>query len=220
LIDLKRYNKGVKSGKFICQLVKKIKHRIGTRSASRRFGREGFTVVEMLVVLGVTSVLASMFVSQSGVLRDQVVLFREEAQVIQSLFKAKTYSIQVLAEEEGGNKSGCGYGVFFENMGEELNGKYTIYFRKRNLDGTCPSGEEIKYNETTNTVVKSVNNIDSKIFIRGDSAANFVFIPPYPEIFIDRESNKDGKIFLCLKSQTDFCRGVEVNKVGQITSKK
>lgn len=182
--------------------------------------KEGFTLVEMLVVVGVTSVLASMFVSQSTILRDQVVLFKEEAQLVQSFFRAKTYSIQVLEEEEGGNKSGCGYGVYFENLGEELDGSYKIYFRKRNLDGTCPGGNEIKYNETTNTVLKGSFSLDKKVFLRADSARNFVFIPPYPEVFVDGNDNKNGMVYLCLKSQTDFCRGIEINKVGQITSKK
>lgn len=210
----------MKREKYLCKTTSKFKYFRNLFHKFSYLNRDGFTVVEMLVVLGVTAVLASIFVSQSGLLRDQVVLFREEAQVIQSLFKAKTFSIQVLEEEEGGGKSGCGYGVYFENTGEELNGKYTIYYRKRNIDGTCPLGGEIRYDGTTNIIDKGIFNLDSKVFIRGDSAVNFVFIPPYPEIFIDGESNKDGKVFLCLKIQTDFCRMIEVNKVGQITSKK
>ena len=41
--------------------------------------REGFTVVEMLIVLGITAVLSSLFVGYGVNLKDQISLFRNEA---------------------------------------------------------------------------------------------------------------------------------------------
>ena len=171
------------------------------------------------MVLGVTSVLVSIFVTQAGSLRDQIMLFKEEARLIQTLFKAKTNSIQVLSIEE--EKTACGYGVYLENIGEGFDPKYVSFLRDRELDDECPEDRsELVYDETTKTeILGREYNIDSRIFIEAGSNDNFVFVPPRPEVVIDGEEDKDGFISLCLKSDPDFCRKIEVNKVGQITSK-
>jgi len=200
--------------------LKKIRHKFVFLNKSKKFKTNGFTVIEMLVVLGVTSVLVSIFVVQAGDLRDQISLFKEEARLIQTLFKAKTYSIQVLSEE--GGDTACGYGVYLNGFGESEEASYLNFLRKKGADGTCPEDyADLVYDETTKTeILGSEYKIDSKVFIKGVSNNNFVFIPPKPEVVVDGEIRKDGFVFLCLKENTDFCRGIEVNKVGQITSKK
>jgi len=175
---------------------------------------EGFTLVEMLVVLGVTAMLSSIFVVQSSMLRDQVALFKEEARLIQNIYRAKTDSIQVLAADNG--EAACGYGIYITDRGlaDGASAKYDLYYNEKS--GDCP---ETVSHDSSSKIKGSSYILDSRVKIRSDSVVDITFKPPYPEVFIDGGKG-DGVIYLCLKSQEDFCRGVRVNLVGQITSVK
>jgi len=170
----------------------------------------GFTLVEMLVVLGITAMLSSVFIGYGGTIKDQVSLFREEAKMVQVLYKAKTYSVQALKNSDG--KSSCGYGVHFSN----IENSYFIYLKnERESDGTCKK-DNLNY-RNGDTQQGNKNMIDSKVHL--NNVSDIVFIPPKPEVYFYPNNSFGGKVKLCNLNES-FCREVTVNKVGQIMSGK
>lgn len=173
----------------------------------------GFTVLEMLVVLGISGALAAMFVGQGANLKDQVALFREEAKLIQALFQAKSFSLQARQVEGGG--AACGYGVNLDEAAGELG-----IYAKMEQAGTCPDindSEDWSYDSFRDEMVGSRFKLDNLVFIRGNSMKFVVFSPPRPEVIYVGDST-EGAIEICAERIPDFCRKIKVNSVGQITS--
>ena len=174
----------------------------------------GFTLVEMLVVLGITAMLSSVFICYGGTIKDQVSLFSEEAKMVQVLYKAKTYSVQALKMDGGINsgKAACGYGVHFNTTTRS----YFIFLKGRDSGGLCPSADSGLgyFNEEPKG---SVNVVDSRVFFSG--VGDIVFKPPKPEVYFYPNNSFGGKVKLCNLNES-FCREVTVNKVGQVMSGK
>jgi len=72
----------------------------------------GFTIVEVLVAVAITSLLASILILYSGTSRAQVTLMVERAKVVQVVLRAKSLAIETYASRPGL----CGYGVRLLNQ--------------------------------------------------------------------------------------------------------
>lgn len=76
-------------------------------SRFRSQDRMGFTIIELLVVIGVVILLLGCLILYSGVSRNQVALYIEEAKIAQIILRSKTLSISTF----GDPNVPCGYGV-------------------------------------------------------------------------------------------------------------
>ena len=174
----------------------------------------GFTVIEMLVVLGVSAILSTMFIGYGSGLRGQLEVIQEEAKLIQTILRAKTFSIQALANEEG--VVACGYGVHIDNNNQEY-----FIFRKEKEMQDCDSRSDESYRwALPSEIVGERKKFDNKIIFDGGSSniVDVVFLPPKPDVKLLGTSLVDrGEYVLCSK-YNDFCRKVMINKVGQVDS--
>ena len=164
--------------------------------------RSGFTVVEMLVVLGITAALSGLFVGYGVNLKDQIALFRDEAQVIQTLFKTKTFSIQVRKNEEGGTF--CAYGFHIDNSRE-----YFVY-------GKNDCSTTYEWRESFDEKIGQTQRVDGRVDLNiAGGSIDLVFIPPIPKIH-----DGGGSFDMCTQGDgvNRFCRRISVNSVGQIDS--
>jgi len=182
-------------------------------------GRGGFTVLEMLVVLGVTMFLSTIFVGYGANLKDQIAVFREEARLTQVLFKAKTYSIQ--ARKTGEGAAACGYGVSLDRNSRT----YQIYLKakidEKKCEDTYSQPSSWAYDANRDETIGVSFGVDGKISLPGSGQTAVAFEPPRPEVHVTGENNDgEAEFTLCAAAIPDFCRKVVVTPAGQITTRR
>lgn len=175
--------------------------------------REGFTVVEMLIVLGITAVLSSLFVGYGVNLKDQISLFRNEAEIIQMLFRVKTFAIQVRSEN---GETACAYGLHIDKE----SGQYLIYNKKKPVSLNCDEIKNYAWNISDGSIGQ-IRFLDGRVSFDDSSDSDIVFIPPRPKVDLDsRENSRSFVICTSGEGINEFCRNITVNRVGQIDSRK
>ena len=188
-------------------MINGVRHKVGRRDA--------FTVLEMLVVLGISAFLSTIFVGYGASLKDQMAVFREEARLTQVLFKAKTFAIQ--ARETGGVVA-CGYGVSLDRTART----YQIYLKAKIGEEKC----EVAYPQADNwdrsedEIIGSSFKVDGKVGLSGSGQTAVAFEPPRPTVHVVGGNDQGEAVFrLCTLSEPVLCREVVVTKVGQITTR-
>lgn len=69
--------------------------------------RRGFTLIEVLIVIAITSLLAGLMLTYTSTSRDQVALYVEEAKLAQNISRSKSLALATYNRPE----VPCGYGV-------------------------------------------------------------------------------------------------------------
>jgi prepilin-type N-terminal cleavage/methylation domain-containing protein len=80
------------------------------RVQNRLFTKDGFTLIEMMIVVAITATLAGMVVYANHSGGDQILLFTEQAKVVGLLNRARAYSLE---KKVIGGSNICGFGVRF-----------------------------------------------------------------------------------------------------------
>jgi len=89
--------------------------------------RSGFTLVELLVVAGITAFLAGMLLVYGSSGREQTTLYVEQAKIVQIIARAKSLAVSTLNR----TSAPCGYGVAFHY------GSSTYELFRYDIDGDC-----------------------------------------------------------------------------------
>jgi prepilin-type N-terminal cleavage/methylation domain-containing protein len=175
--------------------------------------RSGFTLVEVLVVIAITSLLAGLILTYSSESRDQVALYVHQAKLSQTISKAKsltvsTYNNPVIP---------CGYGVHVDYA------QNTYKLFSYGVAGAPPqcSGITTLDNslETTITTEKLPPNLS---FEKPDSEAivDILFLPPNPDTWIWLHGGNGTSTFGSISLQTNsgtWSVPVLVSSAGQIS---
>jgi type II secretory pathway pseudopilin PulG len=178
---------------------------------------EGFTVVELLVVMGVVILLLGCLVLYSGISRNQVALYVEEAKIAQIISRSKALSISAFGNPE----VPCGYGV-------RVNPSAKTYSLFSYQTSDCGAISNIEVNEPTKYKIIQSFKLPGGVEFQSCSAGggerlDFVlFIPPDPKtlIWVDGQSipspTGSGKIYL---ATTDCSANiiVTVSTAGQVS---
>ncbi len=141
-----------------------------------RFRTSGFTIVEMLVVVGVTTLLSSMVLSYSSSSRGQITLLVEKAKISQIISRAKTMSIATYKDTSA--TPPCGYGVDFDYT----TGQYGIF---RYVAASCANITSI--NLPSKVAVPGFQYVlpTGLNFTTGSNALyNVLFLPPDPKTIL------------------------------------
>ncbi len=183
-----------------------------------RASRAAFTLIEILIVVGITTVLASMILTYTSTSRDQVALYVEEAKLAQSISRAKSLAIATFNQPE----IPCGYGMHLDYDAQT----YTIFSYSApqcvigntlDLSGLdaedCQAGGACAI--TTEVLPPNVALTDG-----GDNPIQDVlFIPPDPKTWIwrldDLATTTSGNAYLRTPGGTQAVIGV--SQAGQIT---
>jgi len=95
---------------------------IGNRGCPRSGvgGIAGFTLIEMMVVIAITTILAGLTLAYNRSGQKQIILFRDQALIVGVLNRAKSLTVQKFREQNPNlaNYDSCGFGVHFEPNGE------------------------------------------------------------------------------------------------------
>lgn len=73
-------------------------------------GESGFTLAEILAILGIVGLLMTLIITYSRTGERQIILFRDEAKVVSAIVRAKTLSVYTY----GQSGVPCGYGIHFQ----------------------------------------------------------------------------------------------------------
>lgn len=176
---------------------------------------KGFTIAELLVVLGITAILFSSLVFYSRSAERQLILFKEQMKIITALQKAKSLAIVAFSESQ----TACGYGVNFDRANNKMN-----IFREQPASGgsgSCSTRDNIYtsvdelYEEIKldNRTIRFGNLINSD----GGFFSDIVFISPEPLTVIDDSSSEFATIEITDISGANQ-KVVKVTDSGQITA--
>lgn len=184
---------------------------------------KGFSMVEILAVLGIMSLLTGVLIVYSRTGERQILLFREQAKIINVVLRAKSLALNTYIEEG----SPCAYGVHFDPALKEIR-----IFRDLDANGLtddCDSTDPGLIPDNIYTPSASSPNpedLDPPIVEKLDQILSFaeplgitdiVFIPPNPDIIItpDPAPNNEGSIELI--SPDGSSKKIKINNFGQVT---
>jgi len=150
------------------------------------FSRRGFTLVELVVVMGIATVIMTTLVIQQRSWNDRLSVSTQSYELALSIRQAQIYSLGVREYASGsGDKFDLGYGVYF-NQGTL--DRY-IFFADANKNQKYDSGEAVETNLLTRGVTINrvcgtsgcmpgggpLNNV-SISFFRPDTKANIALL--------------------------------------------
>jgi prepilin-type N-terminal cleavage/methylation domain-containing protein len=181
----------------------------------------GFTLIEILIVVAITSLLSGVVLTYSSKGRTQVALYVESAKLSQTILRAKSLAIATYGESE----TPCGYGVHIDYNAKT----YSLFSYKPPDCGTISSGPI----DTTNLTypgaytVKSgeVYNLPQGMEYDGSGSplSDILFLPPDPAIDIwTREdllgpSNNPSSVVIINSADQASRITVKVTPGGQVT---
>lgn len=165
----------------------------------------GYTLIEMLVVVAILMLLTSITILYGRTGEEQVSLFRSQAEIIGVLNRAKTLSLQIYFS--GGEKV-CGYGVHFDKTQE-------AFFLFKDLADDCSTANH-KY-DNVNEQMESPRLLPKNLRF-GDltSVTDVDFVPPDPKTYLTPTST-EATVIIQNEAGTANVK-IKINQGGQITS--
>ena len=180
-------------------------------------GRQnGFTLIELMVVIGITVVLMTIVTGYSREGGRQLALVGTETKMLNLFSRAKFLSVETFF---GGGRSGdqriCAYGVKVDASAEEL-----FIFQDLSSDAKCPGTSNGAYNDGER-LTGELNEVklENTVVVFGESdLSEVIFIPPDPQTKVRKTDNSEvssAKLTVKLKEGNgQFV--IIVNNVGQI----
>ncbi len=182
--------------------------------------RQGFTLIEILVVIAISAMLATIALGYSRTAQNEVALSVETAKMAQTILRAKDLALAAYANVPGT----CGYGVLLNPAANT----YSLFAYTPGGAPPCP-GAPAAFPQPCGVVCSAVSQATWQTPLqngvtmasRADSATVVVFYPPAPTTYISRDNgatfmNATSKIYLATadgKASTT----VAVNPAGQVS---
>ncbi len=163
--------------------------------------RSGFTLIEMLVVISITALLSSVLIIYSRIGERQILLFREQAKIINMILKSKSLALQTYVS---GEKT-CGYGVHFEAP------RSAILFR--DLSDDCSASDNV-YSGASEDFEKL--SLDGLISFSAIDFTDILFIPPDPQVRLNPAQSSGNISIKAIDS--DAVVKVKINSAGQVSA--
>lgn len=178
----------------------------------------GYTTLEILVVISVTTMLTGIMILYSRTSENQIALIKEQAKVVNAFVRAKALARETFAEE--GDLKPCAYGLYRDKTTDVP--RFIIF---RDLpDSETPkdcgldSADRIYTDETE---LFDSFSLDEHISIGSETTfEEVIFIPPDPTTILNRDPESDDDKVLVLETRDgSWSYEIKINSAGQITSK-
>ena len=161
----------------------------------------GFTLIEILVVVSITALLSSILIVYSRVGERQILLFREQAKIINMILKSKSLALQTYVTGE----KICGYGVHFEAP------RSVILFKDSADD--CATSDNIYSGAGEDFEKMKLDNLI--VFLELDFT-DILFIPPDPQVKLTPALSA-GTISIKADDSESVAK-VKINSAGQVSA--
>lgn len=166
--------------------------------------RKGFTLIEIMVTLGVTLVLTSILIVYSRVGERQIILWKDQAKIVGVLLKAKSLALQF--RKETGQSMPCGYGVHFAQ-----DNSFVLF---KDMAEICSESDNAYSGDSEN-----VENyfLDGSLEFSDLGVSDVLFIPPEPTVAFNPAIGDEAIITLKIKD-TSSSAIIKITNAGQITT--
>ncbi|MEK7162958.1 MAG: type II secretion system protein [Patescibacteria group bacterium] len=174
--------------------------------------KKGFTIVELLVSIGIVALLSAVMLTYSRTGERQIIIFKEQAKIIGVLSRAKSLSIAAFGDT--GTNVPCGWGVHFDSLGMIM----TVFKDlPSDLNMGCLSANNI-YDGSSDEKFEEIK-LDNKAIKFGElQLSDIIFIPPDPLIIIDNNLSKTEALIKIKTIDDQSERIIKITNAGQITS--
>ena len=180
-----------------------------------RYSREGFTLVEIIVVLGITALLSSIMISYNYVSRQQLALYSEQMKFVETIFRAKSLALSPYTQSSGGDI--CGYGIHVDYEAKN----YSLFNYNKPQGTTCQGINSIDIN--SENIISTVE-IDKNVkFMNSQNGTarydDFLFISPDPITLVSSDGTtiNNGSVSVTVQTQDgSLSADISVNSAGLI----
>ena len=191
-----------------------------TDRSKKRAGSFGFTLIELIVVMGIITVLSTILIGYSRQSSKNLLLTSTEAKLLSLISRAKFLAIETFFQQVGvpqGEERVCAYGVRVDTDAGEI-----FIFEDKSGTGNCAGADNV-YASSTNDIrlqgELDVVKLDTRVLTLTSDFENIVFIPPDPDVGINgnlttREASLEIGI---VNDVTNFV--ITVNDAGQVSAK-
>jgi type II secretory pathway pseudopilin PulG len=166
----------------------------------------GFTVIELLVVIGITGLLSSYLIIYSGTSREQLALSIEASRLAQVIARAKSLAISTY----GASGGLCGYGLHVDYAAQ----RYSVV----SFDSPTCTGLSALPNTTTTTSYTLAPEV--RLVSASSSLTDVFFLPPDPKTVLNiggiLVTDQTGSIILEARGGSAR-KTIRVSSGGQIT---
>lgn len=167
--------------------------------------KKAFTLIELLVVVAVMILLSSVLIGYSHLGERQIILFKEQAKLINILSRAK--SLSVVGFGESTENFPCGYGIYFEAP------RTFIIFKDLSSGDDCSMADK-KYSGTDELFESFILN--STLEFGELTFSDIIFIPPEPLVVIT--PIQDQAVITIKIVNTNDSKTIKINNAGQIST--
>lgn len=169
----------------------------------------GFTLIEILVVMAIMVVMASILVGYTRQSGRQLILTSTEAKMLSLISRAKFLSIETFFQEESQNI--CGYGVHVDTNADE------IFIFQDLTGGSCPGSNVYENGERLSGELSEVE-LNTNLFDMSGFSGDIMFVPPDPDVFVNGSEigpgTEESLTVEAIDGSGDFT--IAVNGFGQV----
>ncbi len=173
-----------------------------------KFKSKAFTLIEMLVTLGIITALSSMILVYSRKSETVSNLIREGDHIAFELRRAQNQAMLML-QQDSDSEQICGWGIYVD----QANPEQFILFADLCLPDQSTGNEKYDPDEEVEIIplLRGVEIFESNI-------SSVVFIPPEPRIKFDPDlgDGTNASIKIQLKNQPGAYYEIQVSEAGQI----
>lgn len=174
--------------------------------------KKGFTIVEILVTLGIMTMLSGVMLLYSRSSENFIALLRDQAKVLSIFSRSKSFSLQTYAENPGIGGV-CGYGTHVDKEKNSF-----IFFR--DLSADCALSDNVYTENSVPSEFIEKFTLSDSVRIRSSDSTDVLFIPPDPSVVITQspgQTREEMNVVLETVSG-NLAAAIKLNKSGQITA--
>lgn len=190
--------------------------------------RNGFTILEILVVLAISALLTSIALSYNSASRTEVALSVEEAKISQFILQAKSLSLATYGASGSGSGIICGYGMIFDSSAQT----YGIFQYEPARDNASVTACR---DVTSSGHISSITaaeiapytggtwkvHVAQGVTMEPGGAAAILFFPPDPTTYISADGSNFPQPtptgYVRLRAGNGDTRTIIVNPAGQVS---
>lgn len=168
---------------------------------------QGFTLIEMLVVIGILSLLSGIFIVYSRTGEQQILLFKDQAKIVGAISRAKSLSASSYRASLTQTDNSCGYGVHFEFPNT------VIIFK--DFAENCELSDQ-RYTSSNAAENFESFKLDSRLkFDALTNLSDIVFVPPDISAVITPEQDEAVIVIKTIDDKSSAT--IKINSAGQVS---
>lgn len=177
----------------------------------RKKNMAGFTIIEMLVTVGVLALLSGILIVYSKSGENASALLRQAAKMVADVNRAKNLAMTtaLFTDSQGDQVNPCGYGVYFDDTSTP--NRYIIY---ADVAKDCKNSDHLRPDDGSTDV--EIIELNTSISIDKKNIDSVFFLPPDPIIYFSPEEESEGLV--SIKTTAGSKLEIKISGAGQVST--